>query len=183
MSLLPSQCGRRVKSSNLQPVESFYLSSSWMLVSIFGSPPGVIPLLYCLLLAGLRSLLGLGPGTEGLLTGTRLLFIRAPVRCLDLLCTKLLVPLLVRSTKSVYLALLVTSASISLTELDAFWLVHFSCPPESLCFAYFLTGCRLLSPCLAFFCRGLFAAALEVLLLYRCGCIIIILNKSIPDYA
>ena len=80
----------------------------------FLTPPGVILPPCCLLLASLGSLLGLGPGTEGLLTGTRLLFIRAPVRCLDLLCTIIFVVILTRSAKSVCLALLATSPSRTL---------------------------------------------------------------------
>ena len=51
-------------------------------------------------------------------------------------------------------------------ELDIFWLVHFSYLSEGLCFAYFPTGCRLSSSCLAFLSRGLLDTAVEVPLLY-----------------
>ena len=39
-------------------------------------------------------------------------------------------------------------------ELDIFWLGHFSCLPEGLCFANFFSGCRLPLLCMAIFGHG-----------------------------
>ena len=105
---------------------------------------------WCLLLAGLGSLLGLGPVLEGLLAGPRLLLVCAPVRYLDFLCGTLLALHPTRSAKSACLALLAT-VHISLAdlevqqmdpvaELDVFWFVHFFFSPEGLCSAHFLAG-------------------------------------------
>ena len=77
------------------------------------TPPGIILLSFCLLLAGRRNLLGLGSGTEGFPAAPRHPLVRDLVRHSTLLCAAPFLPLPTRSAKSARLTLLASSPSMA----------------------------------------------------------------------